>query len=109
MAADERLLQYLREGKDWERKTTNIPGVFLLKLPPFRGRPATLAIEINPVDSSGAVLKKRGIIIRSAPELDEINRLLSNPKIYQLAKSVDGVNPERKLTAAKSEGDIFEI
>jgi hypothetical protein len=41
--------------------------------------------------------------------LDEINRLLSNPKISQLAKSVDGVNPERKLTAAKSEGDIFEI
>ena len=35
MAADERLLQYLREDKDWERKTTNIPGVFLLKLPPL--------------------------------------------------------------------------
>jgi hypothetical protein len=109
MAANERLSQYLTEGKDWERKATSIPGVFLLKLPPFRGRPATLAIEINPVDSSGAVLKKRGIIIRSATELDEINRLLSNPKISQLAKSVDGVNPERKLTTAKSEEDVFEI
>jgi hypothetical protein len=28
--------------------------------------------------------------------------LLSNPKISQLAKSVDGVNPERKLRAAKA-------
>jgi hypothetical protein len=33
MTVNERLLQFLKEGKDWERKTTNIHGVFLLKLP----------------------------------------------------------------------------
>jgi hypothetical protein len=51
MTVNERLLQFLKEGKDWERKTTNIHGVFLLKLPIFKGRPASLAIEINPADS----------------------------------------------------------
>jgi hypothetical protein len=77
-------------------------------MPVFRGRPASLAIEINPVDSSGSSTKRRGIIIRSGLELEEIKSLLSNPKMIQLAKSIDEVNPERKLPEKAGE-DIFEI
>jgi hypothetical protein len=108
LSVDGRLYQFLKDGKDWERKATNIPGVFLLKMPVFRGRPASLAIEINPVDSSGSSTKRRGIIIRSGLELEEIKSLLSNPKMIQLAKSIDEVNPERKLPEKAGE-DIFEI
>jgi hypothetical protein len=43
---DNRLTDFLREGKDWERKQTNVPGVFLLKLPAFRSRPACIAIKL---------------------------------------------------------------
>jgi hypothetical protein len=28
---DNRLTEFLNQGKDWERKQTNVPGVFLLK------------------------------------------------------------------------------
>jgi hypothetical protein len=63
-----------------------------------RGSPL-LAIEINPVDSSGSATKKRGIVIRSGSELEEISRLLTNPKITQLAKSIDEVNPDVKTSA----------
>ncbi|MRN68357.1 MAG: hypothetical protein FIO04_01505, partial [Nitrosopumilales archaeon] len=59
------MTQFLREGKDWERKATNIPGVFILKLPSFKGRSASLAIEVNPIGSSGAATKKRGVVVRS--------------------------------------------
>src|SRR5438093_7169030 len=91
----ERLTQFLKERKDWERKATNIPGIFLFKLPGLRGRGSPLvAIEINPVDSSGSATKKRGIVIRSGSELEEISRLLTNPKIVQIDKSVDEWNPE---------------
>ncbi|MFL6322196.1 MAG: hypothetical protein ACJ71K_17485 [Nitrososphaeraceae archaeon] len=108
MSIDERLLEFLRDGTDWERKPTSIPGVFLLKLPPFKGRPATLAIEVNPVDSTGSPSKKRGIVLRSEAEIGEINRLVSNPKLSQLAKSIDEVNPQRKRPAT-DQRDIFEI
>jgi hypothetical protein len=43
---------------DWERKATNIPGVFLLKLPSSRKRLATIAIEVNPIDAAGSATKK---------------------------------------------------
>jgi hypothetical protein len=111
MAAKERLTQFLKEGKDWERKATSIPGIFLFKLPGFRGRGSPLvAIEINPVDNSGSPTKKKGIVIRSGSELEEISHLLTNPKIVQLAKSIDEVNPDVKTSSAKGgSSEIFEI
>src|SRR4026209_569450 len=101
-AADQRLMQFLKEGKDWERKATSIPGIFLLRLPGLKSTAPSLAIEINPVDSSGFATKKRGFVIRSSSELEEITKLLTNPKLPQLAKSMDEVNPEvRGPTIAK--------
>jgi hypothetical protein len=35
MAIEDRLSIFLRDARDWERRATNIPGVFLLKLPNF--------------------------------------------------------------------------
>ena len=107
---DERYSQFLREGKNWERKATSIPGVFLIKLPEYKSRPPYIAMEINPVDSTGAATKKRGILIKSSSELEQISNILTNAKIVQLATSLDEVNPEKKSRAPQStETDVFEI
>lgn len=106
---DERLTQFLNQGNNWERKITSIPGVFLLKLPAFKSRPASIVIEVNPVDSSGSPTKKRGIIVRSSSELEQIRNILTNVKLEQLAKSIDEVNPEVKTSTAKDSSDIFQI
>ncbi len=109
MSSEERLGQFLGEGKDWERKPTNIPGVFLFKLPEYRGRPASLAIEINPLNANGSPSKKRGIVIKSSEELDSILELITNSKVLQLAKSIDEVNPERKAFMKSESNEVFEI
>jgi hypothetical protein len=62
------------------------PGVFLLKLPSSGSRQASIAIEINPVDPAGSTTKKRGIVIRSASELDQFNCILANQKLIELAR-----------------------
>ena len=106
---NEKLRQFLNEGRNWERKATNIPGAFLFRLPATKGRPASLAIEINPVDTYGSITKKRGVVIRSASELDDINRLLSHPKVSELSKKIVEVNPKRETTTVKGGSDVFEI
>jgi hypothetical protein len=106
---DERLSQFLKEGKDWERKATSILGVSLIKLPEYKSRPAYIAIEINPVDTSGIATKKRGILIKSRSELEQISNILTNAKIGQLATSLDEVNPEKKTKPLPSETDVYEI
>ena len=109
-AGDQRLTQFLKEGKDWERKATNIPGIFLLRLPGLKSTAPSLAIEINPVDSSASATKKRGVVIRSSFELEQINKLLSNQKLAQLAKSIDEVNPDvRRGPPTTKESIVFEI
>ena len=98
MAVEDRLTGFLRDARDWERRATNIPGVFLLKLPSSR----------NPVDSAGSATKKRGIIVRSS-ELDEFKRILSNQKLVELTRKMDQVNPKQKETTSIGSSDVFEI
>ena len=50
---ESKLKEFLGDGKDWERKQTNIPGVFLLRLPAFRSRPECVAIEIDATSRVG--------------------------------------------------------
>jgi hypothetical protein len=112
MTADvnEKLGRFLSEGQNWEKKPTNIQGVFLLKLPTFKKSPPSIAIEINPINATtGSGTKKRGIIIRSGSELEQINQLLSNPKVVELAKKIEAVNPKIKEDSRSSNTDVFEI
>ena len=64
MAVDvnEKLARFLREGQNWEKRATNIQGVFLLKLPVSKQSPSSIAIEINPPNgtSSGSVQLLQG-------------------------------------------------
>src|SRR5436309_10596865 len=109
MAIEERLVSFLKDARDWERRPTNIAGVFLLKLPSSRTRQAAVVIEINPVDATGSATKKRGIVIRSASELNEFNRILANEKLGELSTMIDEVNPKQREAAKISSSDIFEI
>ena len=92
MSMQERLTHFLKDSSDWERKSTSIQGVFLLKLPNSKAGTwkESIAIEINPVNpSTGFPTKKRGIVIRSASELEQITHILTNLKLSELAKKMD--------------------
>jgi hypothetical protein len=109
LSVENKLASFLSGSRDWERRPTNLPGVFLLKLPSSRSRQASIAIEINPVDVTGSAKKKRGIVIRSASEFDEFNRILANQKLIELARKIDEINPMQKEEATATGSDIFEI
>ena|SRR5215207_4047778 len=99
VSIQERLSQFLKESGGWERKTTSVPGIFLLKLPSSKtstGRKEALAIEINPINpATSSPAKKRGIVIRSAAELEQITEILTDPKISELAE-------ERRMMSSKN-------
>ena len=109
MSAEDKLSAFLGNSRDWERRPTNIPGIFLLKLPSSRSRQASIAIEINPVDATGAVTKKRGIVIRSTSELNQFSNILADQKLIELARRIDEVNPKQKEDYGTAGSDVFEI
>jgi hypothetical protein len=100
----------LNEGKDWDRKQTNVPGVFLLKLPAFRSRPACIAIEIDAFGrSGGGANRRRGLIIRSKEEIEQLSHILNNDKVIELASALEKVNPVQTSTSSTVDSEIFEI
>jgi len=106
---EEKLRSFLKTGSDWARLKTSFPGVFVLKLPPFRGSPARLAVELNPVDDAGNPTKRRGLILRDEGELEEYERIFQSDKLKPLLASVAVVNPEEKRRISKPGEDILEI
>lgn len=106
----ESLKLFLQKGKEWERKPTSVPGVFVLKLPAYRGSPQRLSVEINPVDAAGNPTKKRGLVIRNLLELREFRNLMADEKLEKLVMGIDEINPpvgeKRKL---KRELEVIEI
>lgn len=103
---EEKLEKFLRTGSDWARMKTSIPGVFVLKLPAYKNSPARLAVELNPVDESGAPTKRRGLVLRSKRELDEYAKIFQYDKLSSLLDSLERVNPREGRKAGE---DVLEI
>jgi hypothetical protein len=108
---ESKLKEFLGDGKDWERKQTNIPGVFLLRLPAFRSRPECVAIEIDATNrSGGGGNRRRGLIIRTREEIEELSKILENPKLVSLASAVEKINPpQAKSSTSTIDSEIFEV
>ena len=90
---DKRLIEFLENGKDWERKQTNIPGVFLMRLPQFRSRPACIGVELDALNRGGGSNRRRGIILRTSEELQQLLHIVTNKKLSELMSSIEKVNP----------------
>ena len=107
---ESKLKEFLENGKDWERKQTNIPGVFLLRLPAFRSRPECVAIEIDATSRGGGGNRRRGIIIRSEEEIKEISQIFENPKLTDLAGALKKINPPQARSSTSTiDSEIFEV
>ena len=106
----ESLRTFLEKGSDWERKPTTLPGVFIVKLPPFGRSPTRLVVEINPVDTSGKPTRRRGFIIRNSVELKDFRDLMADDKLWGLLKGIDDVNPQApEKPRPGREEEIIEI
>ena len=105
-----RLSEFLEKGKDWERKQTNIPGVFLIRLPQFRSRPACIGVELDVLNRGGGSNRRRGIILRATAELQQLKEIINNGKLLELTSSIEKVNPvQQPITGANLDSEIFEI
>lgn len=107
---EDRLASFLKTGSDWRRLKTSIPGIFILKMPAYRNSPTRLAVELNPVDSSGTPIKKRGLVLRSKTELEQYKELFQYDKLLPLLEEVDRVNPKMKMLVTGKPGEeVLEI
>ena len=107
--SEEKLSDFLKTGKDWSRLRTSVPGVYVVKLPPYRSSPARLVVELNPVDETGTPKKRRGLILRSTGELEEFKELFGDEKLPKLLGMIDSLNPKVEVGKRRKEEGVIEL
>jgi hypothetical protein len=108
--SEEKLGSFLKTGSDWSRLKTSIPGVFVLKMPPYKRNPARLAVEVNPVDSSGSPTKRRGLVLRYKDELEQFREIFQSEKLLPLLDGIEKINPQvSKATTGRQSEEVLEI
>ncbi len=87
------LKDHLNKSGDWEKMETPIPGVFIVRVPATKTRPALLFLEFNPIKEDGKPLKKRGLFIGSKEVLEKFSNALIDDRAYNLIQELEKVNP----------------
>jgi hypothetical protein len=88
------LKAHLKNGADWEKMEVPVPGVFVVKVPATKTRPALLFLEINPLKKDGKPMKRKGLVVGSKEMLLKFGEALQDDKVYQLINELEKVNPE---------------
>jgi len=109
MELTETLKSFIEEGADWERKQTSIKGVSIIRLPATKNRPASLAIDVNPVGETGLPMKKKGIMIMNSSELAAFRAIFSNEKMDSLMNALEDILPDRKSAGKPAKSDVLQI
>ena len=109
MELTETLKAFIEEGGDWERKATTLAGVSIIRLPATKNRPASLAIDINPLGENGLPMKKKGIMIMNAAELVAFRAVFNSDKMDSLLRALEEVLPERKSGAKSKKADVVQL
>lgn len=107
--SEEKLSEFLKSGKDWSRTRTSVPGVFVLKLPAYKGSPGRLAVELNPVGEDGSPKKKRGLVLRSKAELEDFRELFQYEKLAKLVEMLEAVNPKVEEAKRRKGEEVIEL
>ncbi|NMB78093.1 MAG: hypothetical protein GYA23_03245 [Methanomicrobiales archaeon] len=108
MELAESLKEFIEEGQDWERKNTSVKGVSIVRMPPYRNRPASLAIEINPTKEDGTPMKKKGVYVMSVVELQAFREIFRNEKLDNLIKTLEDVTG-KKPAGKPAKADVVQI
>jgi hypothetical protein len=58
---------------------------------------------------AGGGNRRRGLIIRSKEEIEQLSNILNNNKVIDLASAVETVNPVQTSTSSTVDSEIFEI
>lgn len=106
--SENKLAEFLKDGADWAKVKTSVPGIFVIKLPKYKNSPSRLAVEVNPVDAGGNPTKRRGLFIRNMDEFEEFKDLINNDRMEALLEMLEDVNPFDESKAKKSVG-VIEI
>jgi len=106
-----RLKEFGKEMKDWDKKKTSVTGVTIVKLPSKSDEPS-FGLEIIPVNEEGIPLKRRGkgLFVTSLEQWEAFKDIFNNDKAFDLIQSINEMKKSRfSGTEEVSDEEVFEV
>lgn len=88
------LIKTIEETAEWERISTSVEGLFVVK-PPEHNNKQVVYVELIP-SINGQVTKKRGIYLKSIEDLESYRKIIENPKTDELISVISEFYGVRK-------------
>ncbi len=107
----DRLKDFGKEMKDWDKKKTSVLGVTIVKLP-SKGDEDSFGLEIIPVNEEGIPLKRRGkgLFITSLEQWVAFKDIFNNEKAHDLIKSINDIRKTRISAVEETvDEEVFEV
>ena len=96
------LKEHLDDGAGWSKLETDIPGVFIVKIPATKTRGGRLMVELNPVNpATGLPKKRKGLLVADYEMLIQFLDMISDDRVADLVKVLGDVNPKTAKTKKK--------
>jgi len=106
MSLSNTLKEFLLKGEDWERRQTNVAGVYIIRLPATKTRPASIGIEVNPF-VGGSPTKRRGLPLLTMEEFNSLREAIEDNRTKTLMSAIEAISGSvpRRTTG----GGIIEL
>ncbi|MHA1198361.1 MAG: hypothetical protein ACTSQF_03320 [Candidatus Heimdallarchaeaceae archaeon] len=107
----DRLKEFGKEMKDWDKKKTSVVGVTIVKLP-SKGDDHSFGLEIIPVNAEGIPLKRRGkgLFITSLEQWEAFKDIFNNDKAHDLINSINEIRKIRVSAVEETtDEEVFEV
>lgn len=100
----QQLKDFLKDGKAWEKMDTELPGVFVVRVPgpkSNREKGARLMIEVNPVNEAGKPYKRKGLFLANREIYYKFLEILEDDRVNKILMTLEEVNPTKKKSKRK--------
>ncbi len=105
----ERLKEFGKKMKDWDKMKTSVLGVSIVKLP-TKGEDLNFGLELIAVNEDGTTLKKKGVYITSLEQWESFKSILNNEKAHDLIKNIDNMRKQKAVTnTSEDNGEVLEL
>jgi hypothetical protein len=107
----DRLKEFGKEMKDWDKKKTSVSGVTIVKLP-SKGDEPSFGLEIIPINEAGIPLKRKGkgLFITSLEQWEAFKEIFNNDKALDLINSINDLRRTRVAVAEEAaDEEVFEV
>jgi len=104
----DKLKQFGKDMKDWDKQKTSVAGVTIVKLP-TKGEDVNLGLEINPEREDGTPLKRKGLFVTSLEQWEAFKGIFTNTKAFDLIQSINNLKAPRTTATEEAEEEVFEV